>query len=148
LILRGADVFVLPSNFEGMPVAAMEALAHGCAVVASDSAGVEEYASATAARGCLWIYPRGEISAAVAAILAAGQIDKGARRVRARAFAVSEFSIDTCMDRYAELVERVRCTPSQDRIDLGSLRLARALSHGVAVLRRRRQQLTARYARS
>jgi glycosyltransferase involved in cell wall biosynthesis len=41
-LLRAFDVFVLPSLFEGLPVALIEAMAAGCAVVASRIGGVEE----------------------------------------------------------------------------------------------------------
>jgi len=39
-ILRDADVFLLPSSSEGLPVAAIEALKHGLALLASDIPGV------------------------------------------------------------------------------------------------------------
>ena len=41
-ILRAADVFLLPSSVEGLPVAAVEALKHGLAVLASDIPGVHD----------------------------------------------------------------------------------------------------------
>ena len=40
--LAGADVLLMPSNSEGLPVAAIEALKHGLAVVASDIPGVRD----------------------------------------------------------------------------------------------------------
>ncbi|MGI9077736.1 MAG: glycosyltransferase, partial [Gemmatimonadaceae bacterium] len=40
-----ADVLVLPSNFEGMPMVLMEVMAEGCAAVASRVSGVEDYES-------------------------------------------------------------------------------------------------------
>src|SRR6185312_14251161 len=53
-VLHASDVLLLPSNFEGMPVVAMEALSQGCAVVASRTSGIEDWADCPAAKGCLW----------------------------------------------------------------------------------------------
>lgn len=41
-VLAGADMLLLPSNFEGLPVAAIEALKHGLAIVASDIPGIRD----------------------------------------------------------------------------------------------------------
>lgn len=41
-ILAGADILCMPSSSEGMPVAAVEALKHGLAIVASDVPGVRD----------------------------------------------------------------------------------------------------------
>lgn len=37
-----ADVFLLPANYEGLPIVIIEAMSHGCPVVASDVGGVSE----------------------------------------------------------------------------------------------------------
>ncbi len=41
-VLRDADILCMPSSSEGMPVAAVEALKHGLAIVASDIPGVRD----------------------------------------------------------------------------------------------------------
>jgi glycosyltransferase involved in cell wall biosynthesis len=44
--IAGADLFVLPSRWEGLPNVVLEALALGVPVIASEEAGVEEIARA------------------------------------------------------------------------------------------------------
>src|SRR5207244_2299457 len=41
-VLHDADAFVLPSTFEGLPVAATEALKHGLALLVSDIPGLHD----------------------------------------------------------------------------------------------------------
>jgi len=41
-LLEAADIFVLPSHFEGLPISIMEAMAKGVAVAASDISGIPE----------------------------------------------------------------------------------------------------------
>ena len=117
-LLRRADIMLLPSNFEGMSVAAMEGLASGCAVVGSDTCGLEDYAYGPHSEGVLWIFPRGNIQAAAAAVVAAASVPKSVRSASARRLAEDEFSIERCVDRYADLL---------DGIDPGLLRGATAL---------------------
>ena len=109
--LGRSDVLLLPSNFEGMPVAAMEALACGCAVVASDTSGLEEYADEPAARDALWIYPRGDVRKASIAVTAAARVATERRRTAARHFAGEEFAIDVCMDRYDAMLAHLPPVP-------------------------------------
>lgn len=106
-----ASVFLLPSNFEGMPVAAMEALAMGCGVAASQASGLEELVSCVEARDCLRTFPVGDVNGAVVAVRSLLLIDPASRAGAARALAAAEFSIERCLSRYEELeplVERDR----------------------------------------
>ncbi len=43
--LRKCDIFVLPSYFEGQSVALLEAMAYGCAIVASETGGIPQMIS-------------------------------------------------------------------------------------------------------
>lgn len=134
--LAAADVFVLPSNFEGMPVAMMEALALGCGVVAAQVSGVEDVATLPGARGCVWTHPVGDVTAAVTAILDAARADPGERAARARALAEAEFSIEQCAVRYEPIVRR-RIAPFMgvgSRPSLGA-RIAQLVSYPVAAQR-------------
>ena len=144
-MLGSADVMLLPSNFEGMPLAAMEALAHGCGVVASNSSGLEEYAARPDVRECLWIHEVGDVAAAAAAVEVALHVNPVSRATCARDFAESEFAIATCMDRYHRIVGSLqpRVLP---RVRREPWMLTRLLSYGIATARRGRRWLAKRRA--
>jgi glycosyltransferase involved in cell wall biosynthesis len=149
--LSESDLMLLPSNFEGMPVAAMEALACGCAVIGSDTCGLEEYQGRMSARNALWIYPRGNVGAAVAAIETAARVERDERRRAARRLAEEEFAIAVCMRRYEDLLSRLpraehvaTAIPTRHIGDIASWVVSRA-----RLLRRRANGLVAhkRHAR-
>ena len=58
-VLAGADALVMPSLSEGLPVAAIEALKHGLAIVASDIPGLRDVL-ADGVNGC--VFPVGNVS--------------------------------------------------------------------------------------
>ena len=106
-LMQRADFLLLPSNFEGMSVAAMEALSHGCAVVASRVSGIEDYESSAIARDCLFVHGVGDAAAAARQIIAAWNVPRGRRRAAARNLAETEFSLGVCIGRYETLIERL-----------------------------------------
>lgn len=134
--LADSDILLLPSNFEGMPVIVMEALAAGCGVVASRISGIEDYERDERAQGCLWVHGVGDVTAAAEAVLKALAIPRAERRGRARQFATAEFSIDVCADRWAALVvSAVQVSPPPRLRERSLDRLARLVSYPVAAAR-------------
>jgi glycosyltransferase involved in cell wall biosynthesis len=103
-ILQGIDIVVLTSDIEGMPIAMMEGLASGCAVVSTRVSGVEDYEGTTVAKDCLWVNPIGDAGAAAANIELAMKVPLLHRRRQARTMGVQEFSMDTCISRYEEVI--------------------------------------------
>lgn len=112
-LLNAADLFVLSSEIEGMPLAVGEALACGCPVVSTDAAGVAELLGE-----CGEIVPRGDAPALAAAMrkaLATGQ-GSAAEQVARRQRVVSRFSIEAVAGQwlacYASLARtsRAACT--------------------------------------
>ncbi|MGT2505950.1 glycosyltransferase [Cupriavidus basilensis] len=90
-LLNAADLFVLSSEIEGMPLAVGEALACGCPVVATDAAGV-----AALLGDCGTIVSRGDapaLATAIGEVLGAGRgaaAEQAARHERI----VSRFSLE------------------------------------------------------
>jgi glycosyltransferase involved in cell wall biosynthesis len=130
---------LLPSNFEGMPVAAMEALGAGCTVVASDTSGLEEYMDVPAATNALRIFPRGDVHRGAAAVIAAAKVAPETRRAAARKLADQEFSIETCMDRYAGLLQRLHKAPVVSGATVPAWTVADVASLSIAAARRARR---------
>ena len=102
--LAESDVLLLPSNFEGMPLAAMEAMGAGCGVVASRVSGLEDYATVPEASECLWTHDVGDVEAAVEGVRAARAVPPARRISAARRLAEREFSIERCVQRYEALL--------------------------------------------
>ncbi|CAJ0681116.1 D-inositol-3-phosphate glycosyltransferase [Ralstonia mannitolilytica] len=104
-LLNAADLFVLSSDIEGMPLALGEALACELPVVATDAAGVAELMGE-----CGEIVPRGDPAALAAAIRRALDAGPGNANERAarRARIVSNFSLEAValqwLDCYARLI--------------------------------------------
>jgi glycosyltransferase involved in cell wall biosynthesis len=106
-LLAAADVFALPSLYEGQSGALIEAMALGLPVVASDIAAVRSMVEPE--RNALLVPPghAGALAQAIAALLD----DPGRREafgVRGRELFEERYGLERSADRFAELYERVR----------------------------------------
>lgn len=104
-ILRGTDVFVLPSRSEGLSNALMEAMSSGCACIASEVGG-NAYLLRNGISGLL--FPPGDIEALRAHIerLLQDPAKRAAMGRAARARIDEEFSWEKVGKRYAALFEQ------------------------------------------
>lgn len=108
-LLDASDVFLLPSEFEGMPLALMEAMAKGVPTMATAVSGIPE---ALGDVGQLLPDPRVDPRATVAALVAtleqwAADPDLRAAQGRAcRARAEAAFGADRMLAAYLEIVRR------------------------------------------
>jgi glycosyltransferase involved in cell wall biosynthesis len=101
-ILAAADVFVQPSRSEGLPLAVLEAMAHGLPVVATAVGGIPE-AIEDQKSGLL--VPQGDSAAMARALRQILESPKRAESLSrcARARAETEFSVETMVKSYVEL---------------------------------------------
>lgn len=106
-LLNAADLFVLSSDVEGMPLVLAEAFACGCPVVATDASGVAEVLGELGT-----IVPRQDARALAGAMSAALTSGRGGPEVEAarRGRVVMHFAVATIarrwLDLYAELAKR------------------------------------------
>ncbi len=102
-LLSAADVFVQPSNSEGLPLAVLEAMAHGLPVVASDVGGIPE-AVANGVTGILTAPRDPESLAQALRSVLEERNDRGAALgIAGRERVLAEFSAARMTQRYAAL---------------------------------------------
>lgn len=109
-ILAAADIFVLPSLSEGLPLALLEAMFAGCPIVASD---VGEVRAALAQGAAGVVVQPGNPSALAAALDRLLRNPHEARRLgdRAAAQARAEYDLSRMVDQYVRLYEAALATP-------------------------------------
>ena len=104
-VLRGGDLFVLPSATESFGLAALEAMACGVPVIASAAGGIPEVVQ-DGETG--WLCPVGDVARmaerAIATLQDAPLYERMRRNAAARAL---EFSADRVVPRYEKLYEEV-----------------------------------------
>jgi glycosyltransferase involved in cell wall biosynthesis len=145
-LLCESDVLLLPSNREGMPVVMMEALAAGCAVVASRVSGVEDAVMAPMAEGVLFAHAVGDVEGAADFVRRALMKPAPERRAAARRFAEEIFSIGACVDGYEAVLGGLQASAlPTTRKAHGSL-LTSAISLPLATARSARRALRRRWS--
>jgi glycosyltransferase involved in cell wall biosynthesis len=99
--LSGLDIYVLPSDFEALPLSLLEAIASGLTVVATAVGGVPRIVENT---GSGWLCPPGNANALMTAMeLALAASDRGDRAEKARHLVAERYSVQ----RMARDYERV-----------------------------------------
>ncbi len=110
--LSESDILLLTSDFEGTPIAMMEAFAAGCGMVGTRVSGIEDYEQHPLAEDCLYVYAAGYIEEAVAKIIRLAEVPKSTRQHSARLLAETEFSMDVCLEKYLHAISTI--TPRTD----------------------------------
>jgi glycosyltransferase involved in cell wall biosynthesis len=106
-LLAAADLFILPSLAEGLPLSVLEAMAHRLPVIATPVGGVPEVV-VLEETGLL--VPTEEPEALAAAIERLGEDEKTRRRLGAAGYerVLREFSFDRMVERYNRLYQELR----------------------------------------
>lgn len=104
-LLASADIFAMPSLSEGLPVAVLEAMFAGRAIVATDVGEVRAVLEGDAGV----VVPPGDADALAAALdqLLSDPADARRRGDRAAARAHAEYSLERMVDRYAGIYARL-----------------------------------------
>jgi glycosyltransferase involved in cell wall biosynthesis len=108
-VYRAADIFVMPSLAEGLPLAMVEAMASGLAIVATDIPEHRQVADETAIR----FVPPGDPAALARAIddLAADEASRRSMAARARRIAEERFDWGTLTDAFEDVLRRATHEP-------------------------------------
>ena len=109
--LGAADLFVLSSHYEGMPLSLIEAMAAGCPVVATAVGGVSDVV-ADASVGRLVPPKKPDVLARSIIEVLSDEAQRRAMATAARARAVSAFDVRTCYQKTTAIYRRLIPSPS------------------------------------
>jgi glycosyltransferase involved in cell wall biosynthesis len=105
-LYASADLLVLPSHREGMPMALLEAMATGLPVVASDLHAIREVLPAAGGGACIRPGDRAGLAAAIVALLA-DPARRSAAGAANRARVARDFGLARFAERLASLYDRL-----------------------------------------
>lgn len=113
-LMRGAEILVLPSQQEGLPMAILEGMAHGLAIVSTDAGAIGD-AVTDGVNGRL--VPAGDQGALATALadLISDAPQRRACQAAARQRFLDDYEAGTFAHRFADLYERVLSTSSSNR---------------------------------
>lgn len=109
-----SDVFLLASRLEGMNVAMLEAMAHGCVPVVSDVASGTREVIADGENG--YVFPIGDVTAATDRLeaLSSQPVQLAAMAIAARETIETNFSHTRYIERFLRLVDRLWNSPPRE----------------------------------
>lgn len=106
-ILQAAQLYILPSNYEGYPVAVMEAFANGCVVVSSRVSGIEDLEKESDTADVLKVFEIGDVQKAAEHVMVLQDADFVTLAQKAKVLAYKYFSIETCAKNYQNFIEGI-----------------------------------------
>ncbi len=102
-----ADAMLMTSDFEGTPIAMMEALAAGCGFVGTRVSGIEDCESLPEAKDCFRVFDVGDIEDAANKLQQIAAIPLMQRQQAARAIAESKYSMEKCLADYLDAIQTI-----------------------------------------
>lgn len=112
-VLAESKIFLQTSDFEGMSVALMEALASGCMVISTRVSGVEDVADLEQAKGIVFLYEAGDVASASKLILNALKSYDEQAEGKARQLAYDLFDIRKTNYSIVNLIKQMRPVKSK-----------------------------------
>jgi glycosyltransferase involved in cell wall biosynthesis len=103
---QGLDVFMIPSRFEGLPFALVEAMASGCEIIGTAVGGVPEAVSSPELGTLVEPQNVAQLEAAMTATLTRSASDRAQRSQTARAHVAKQFDLTKLCLELVALLER------------------------------------------